>query len=343
MTRLRTLLATIVAILGVSTVQAQPVFVTDFYSPNSILRVDSQTGATLPPPVGPVGLPSALAYGPGGLLYAASQISASVARIDPATGAVNPTPITFGGQIIAPGGVAFAPNGDIFVSDFVSQTTPGTGTVRRFSFDQATGVATLISTLASGLNQPSGLLLNGNNLYFTETNTSTFTGGRLSVVNITGGTATPLVTGTPGTGFAGMALSGNTLYYSDLLGGAINRFDVGTNTALAALVPTGGSLTNQFPGGMYVDSPTSILVADLGSVNPPSQGNGNLRRYSTVLIDSQIGPDILSNIYGSAVINAVPEPGTFALVGFAAVAFAARRFRRQTRVSTAATLTDDRA
>lgn len=329
MTMLRNLLVTLVAVFGVSTAQAQVVFVSDFYN-HSILRVDSQTGTAVPPSVGPVFLPAAFAYGPGGLLYAASQATGSVARIDPATGVVNATPITFGGQVAVPGGIAFAPNGDIFVSDFVSQTTPGTGTVKRFSFNETTGVATLVGTLASGLNQPSGLLLNGNNLYFTETNTSTFSGGRLSVVNITGGSAAPLVTGTPGTGYAGMALSGNTLYYSDLLGGAINRFDVGTNTALAALVPSGSTLTNQFPGGLYVDSPTSILVANLGSVNPPGTANGNLRRYSIVTPDTQIGSDIVTNIFGSAVINAVPEPGTMTLVGLAAAAFAARRFRRKT-------------
>ena len=42
MTGLRTLLATIVAVLGVGTAHAQAVFVTDFYN-NSILRVNSLT------------------------------------------------------------------------------------------------------------------------------------------------------------------------------------------------------------------------------------------------------------------------------------------------------------
>jgi sugar lactone lactonase YvrE len=326
MTSLRTLIATFVAALALATAQAQTVFVNDFYN-NTILRVDSQTGAPVLPPVSSVFLPASLTYGPDGNLYAASQATASIVRINPATGVLVGAPITFGGQITVPGGAVFAPNGDIIVADFVSQTTPGTGTVKRFTVNQTTGVASLATVLASGLNQPSGLLLNGNNLYFTETNTSTFTGGRLSVVNEFGGTVTPLVTGTPGSGFGGMALGGNTLYYSDLIGGAINRYDVGTNTALPALVGLGGSLTNQFPNGLYIDSPTSILVADLGPTNPPT-ASGNLRRYSTLLTDSQIGPNIVSNIFAGAVINAVPEPGTFALAGLAAVGFAAWRRKR---------------
>ncbi|HEY1377706.1 MAG TPA: PEP-CTERM sorting domain-containing protein [Gemmataceae bacterium] len=325
----RFLIASAVLVLTFAPAQAQPVFVTDFYN-NSILRVDSTTGATVPPAVGSVSLPAAFAYGPDGFLYSASQGTASIAKINPSTGAVVGS-VTFGGQIQVPGGVAFAANGDMLVSDFVSQSTPGTGTVKRFTVNPSTGAATLVTTLASGLNQPSGLLVNGNNLYFTETNTSTFSGGRLSVVNLTGGAATPLVTGTPGTGFAGLALSGNTLYYADLLGGAIDRYDVGTNTALAALVAPGGSLANQFPGGLYIDSPASILVADLGSHQfsgaPPDPGNGNLRRYSTVT-GLQVGSDIVSNIYGGAVINVVPEPGTLLLVGGAAAAFAAWRRKR---------------
>ena len=212
-------------------------------------------------------LPSAFAYGPDGMLYTTNQAVASfglpgtITKINPATGAVVST-ITFSTSI-NPGGIAISPTGDFYISNFVDQGTPGTGTVQKFSVSGT--VATPVGTpLATGLNQPTGLLLNGNNLYFTETNTSTFTGGRLSEVNVTGGAPTPLVTGAAGTGFAGLALSGTTLYYADLLGGALDRYNIGTNSALSALVGTGGSLTNQFPSGLYVDSLGSILVADLG-------------------------------------------------------------------------------
>jgi PEP-CTERM motif len=329
MTLLRFLIASATTMLTLASAPAQTVFVTDFYN-NNILRVDSITGTAVPPAVGSVSLPAALAYGPDGFLYSASQGTASVAKINPTTGAVVGS-ITFGGQIQAPGGIAFAPNGDIFVSDFHDQTTAASGSVKRFSVNPATGVATLITTLASSLNQPSGLLLNGNTLYYTETNTSTFSGGRLSSVPITGGAPSILTTGAAGSGFADMALSGNTLYYTDLLGGAIDRYDIGTNNALSALVASGGSLANQFPGGLYIDSPASILVADLGnhqfSGAMGDLGNGALRRYSTTT-GLQVGGDIVSSIYGGAVINAVPEPGTLLLVGGAAVAgFVARRRR----------------
>jgi hypothetical protein len=324
------LVATGVALVTLAPARAQTVFVTDFYQSNSILRVDSVTGSTVPPPVGSVSLPAGFAYGPDGFLYTGSQGTASVVRINPATGAVAAT-ITFGGQIQAPGGVAFAPNGDLIVSDFHDQTTAGSGSIKQFSFSTSGGPATLVGTLASGLNQPSGVLVNGTNLYYTETNTSTFSGGKLSVVSLTGGSPTPLVTGTAGTGFAGMALSGNTLYYTDLLGGALDRYDIATSTALGQLVGTGGSLANQFPSGLYVDSPTSILVADLGNHQfsgvPGDLGNGALRRYSTTT-GLQVGSDIVSNIYGGTVIVAVPEPGTLLLVGGAAVGgFLIRRRR----------------
>jgi hypothetical protein len=333
MTSIRFLIVSAMALITVACGQAQPVFVTDFYN-NNIFRVDSVSGAAVPPPVGTVSLPAAFAYAPDGFLYAASQGTASIAKINPTTGAVVGS-ITFGGQIQVPGGLAFAPNGDIFVSDFVSQTTPGTGTVKRFSVNPVTGAATLVTTLASSLNQPSGLLLNGNTLYYTETNTSTFSGGRLSSVNITGGAPSVLTTGAAGTGFAGLALSGTTLYYADLLGGAVDRYNIGTSTTLAALIAPGGSLANQFPSGLYVDSPTSILVSNLGNHQfsgvPGDLGNGSLRRYSSTLADSEIGGNIVSNIYGGAVINAVPEPGTLLLVGGAALAAIVARRRRTSK------------
>jgi hypothetical protein len=343
MTLLRSLIASAIAVLMLCSAQAQTVFVTDYYN-NSILHVDSVTGTAVPPPVGPVSLPASFAYGPDGFLYSASQGTASVAKINPTTGAVVGS-VTFGGQVQVPAGVAFAPNGNMYVADFVDQTSFNTGTVKEFSVNPTTGAATLVRTLAAGLTQPSGLLLNGTNLYITEANTAAVlytgtppppaVGGRLSVVNtaLANPTLQPLVTGSAFTGFTGMALSGSTLYYTDLFMGAIDRFDVGTNTALAALVAPGGSLLNQFPNGLYVDSLASILVANLGnhdfSGSPPDPGNGSLRRYST-LDGTQIGPDILQNIYGGEVIgvNPVPEPGTLALVGAAIAGFAAWRRRR---------------
>src|SRR5438034_5664427 len=87
MTLLRSLLALAVAVLTLASAQAQTVFVNDFYN-NSILRVNSVTGATVPPAVGTVSLPAGFAYGPDGFLYTGSQGTASVAKINPASGAV---------------------------------------------------------------------------------------------------------------------------------------------------------------------------------------------------------------------------------------------------------------
>jgi hypothetical protein len=344
MTLLRSLIVSAVVLLTLCPAQAQPVYFTDFYQFDSIRRADAVTGTALPPPVDAgIILPSSLAYGPDGMLYASNQavppstsiptgIPGTITKINPATGHVIST-ISFS-TTVNPGGLAFGPNGDLYVSNFVDQGTPGTGTVQKYSISGT--VATPVGApVASGLNQPGGMLFNGSTLYFTETNTSTFSGGRLSKVDFSGATPVTtlgLVTGAPGTGFAGLALSGTTLYYTDLLGGAVDRYNVGTNTALSALVAPGGSLNNQFPDGLYVDSPTSILVADLGGHDPTGPGDpgtGALRRYSTILTDTQIGPDIVSNIYGSAVINAVPEPGTLLLVGGAAIAGAFARRRRK--------------
>jgi hypothetical protein len=347
-------MASVIAVLTFTSAQAQTIFVTDFYQPSSILRVNSNTGASIPPPVTPgIILPSAMTYGPDGMLYATSQaippspsipsgVPGSITQINPTTGAALGTFYFTNGA--SPGGLAFAPNGDLYVSNFVDQTTAGTGTVQKYVIGG--GVVSPVGTpVASGLNQPSAILFNGTNLYITETNVAatlgtptSVPGGRLSVVDTASGTPTvqTLVTGTAFTGYAGIALSGNTLFYSDLFQGAIDRFNITTNTALGALVAPGGTLTNQFPGGLYVDSPSSILVADLGSHDPvfdpitglPDQGNGNLRRYSTVTIDTQIGGNIVSGIYGGTVINAVPEPGTFALMGGTVVSFVAWRRRR---------------
>jgi PEP-CTERM motif len=335
---IRFLMTSAVAVLTLGAARAQNVFVTDFYQTNSILRVNALTGTAAPPPVDPgIILPSGLAYGPDGFLYATNQsvpafgLPGTISKINPATGHVVST-IGFSTPV-NPGGLTFAPNGDLYVTDFVDQNTPGTGTVAKYSISG--NVASRVGApLATGLNQPSRLLINGNNLYFTEVNTSTFSGGRLSVVNVAGGPVTPLVTGTPGTGFSGLALEGTTLYYTDLFAGAIDRYDIANSQALTALVAPGptSSLNNQFPGGLFIDALGSILVANLGSVDPNgtgNPGNGNLRRYSTLVPDTQLGPDLVSNIYGGSVINAVPEPGTFALVGAAVAGFAAWQRRKK--------------
>lgn len=340
MTLFRIVTASAVFAMALGPARAQPVFVTDFYN-GSILRVDSQTGATVPPPVSPTPLPpAALVYGPGGFLYTANQNPSltggqgSISQINPATGAVVNT-INFTTPI-NPGGLAFAPNGDVFVTNFSDPFSSASGSVQRFSI--AGNVATPVGLpLATGLTQPTALLLRGTDLYFTETNSagyytgvSNIPGGRLSVLHnaLTTPSLQTLINGAAGTGFSGMAIAGNTLYYADLIGGAIDRFDVGTGTALTALVNPGGSLNVQFPSGLYLDSANSLLVASLGGANPPSPGQGHLRRYSTVTPDTQIGGNIVSGIFAGAVAP-VPEPGTLALVGGAAAAgFAAWRRRR---------------
>jgi hypothetical protein len=333
------LVASAVALLTLAPARAQTVFVTDFYATNSILRVDSATGTAVPPPVSSgIILPSAMAYGPDGFLYATNQavpsasIPGSITKINPVTGAVVST-ISFSNSP-NPGGLAFAPNGDLYVSDFVGEfSATGSGSIQKYSITGTTA-SPVGSPLVTGLNNPGSLLFNGNTMYFTEVNTNTFGGGRLSKVDFSGGTPVTtlgLVTGAAGSsGFAGMALSGNTLYYTDLIGGAIDRYDVSTGTALSALVGLGGSLANDFPSGLYVDAPGSILVADLGSTSP-SPNNGDLRRYSTLLTDTQIGPNILSGIAGGSIINAVPEPGTLLLVGGAAIGGLLVRRRRAGR------------
>src|SRR4051794_40737296 len=96
----RWLLASAAAVLVLAPVQAQNVFVADYYHGN-VLRVDSsQSNGTLVPPPGgvattPTGLwPSALAYGPDGNLYSANQVigggpgPGTLSKINPTTGAV---------------------------------------------------------------------------------------------------------------------------------------------------------------------------------------------------------------------------------------------------------------
>lgn len=309
--------AALAALALANPVVAQPaVFVSDVFN-NRILRVDTTVGGELPPPVtATVALPAGMAVAPNGLVYVTNQGSASITRVNALTGQQVDT-ISLAGQVQAPGGIAFAANGDIFVSDFFDQTTPFSGTVKRFS---PTGA--FISTVVAGLSQPSALLTVGNNLYITETNTSTFGGGRLSVFN--GTTTVPLVTGAPATGYAGMSASGSTLYYADLLGGAIKRFDIVTNTALTDLVAPGGALNNEFPSGVLVEESGNILVATLGPVNPPAQAQGELVRFSAA--GALLGGPLVSNIFGSA-IAPVPEPTSLALASVTAAGFVALRRR----------------
>ncbi len=120
----RVLLAAVVLLSCVATASlagATTLFVSDGFD-DVVNRFDASTGAPIAPSI-PLSFATGVAIGPNGDLYAVSQNPSQVYRYDAMTGAQIGGPfVTFNGQndghdVQGPEGMAFAPNGYLYVAD----------------------------------------------------------------------------------------------------------------------------------------------------------------------------------------------------------------------------------
>lgn len=300
------------------------VIVTGF-AESSIRRYDEVTGAPGAPIIAPGSgtgsgfvAPGGATYGPDGFLYVSCQVSVFapgspdfVMKVNPATGAFTPFIALATGYV--PAGLRFGPNGNLYVARNGGQGAPaGSGSV-----DVYNGVSgAFITSAVTSLTQPTGLTFNGNNLYisnFGAGNVIRYDGASSSIFASGGGLAAPSATAFGADG---------KLYVTDLLLGAVRRYNGTTGAFEDNFVADGGALANQFPADMLFDQLGRLLVANLGfSFNPgdPPNLHGNVMSFSAANGNflGVFAPDILGA--SSILLTPIPEPTSLALMGAAAM------------------------
>ena len=125
----------------------------------------------------------------------------------------------------------------------------GSGTISKIDVSATTPS---ITTVLSGLNEPEGVLLNGNDLYFSQTGDN-----KICKIDITASTPTiiDVVTGLNEPTY--LALSGNDLYISEIGGNKVSKIDITTTLpATATDVVTGLNL----PLGLEINGNDLYIV-----------------------------------------------------------------------------------
>ncbi|CAN5256027.1 hypothetical protein BH11PLA2_BH11PLA2_11010 [soil metagenome] len=339
--------------LSNSTVQAQLV-TTDFF--NSAIKQYSITGGGLQgvinagaPPMSPPNTPGANGLlGPAGLtlddsnnIYFSGKgtdtTNNAIYKYTAATGVVS-TYITAAqltaaaGGVYGPAGLKFGTDGNLYIARSIGQTAnPFTGAVDRYN--PSTGVFT---TIATGLSQPTSLLMSGSDLYVSNLIGANMNGygNVVKISNYTAATPSPPVSFiATGAGAlenpTGLAIGPDNMFYvADVsysgFGSGIRKFDLlGNPVAPNSLIV---SAPFEFTSDLLFNN-GKLIVAGLGNPNFGLPGGIKAYNESTYLLDSEI---VVGTGFGSIILNPVPlipEPVgllVFTLVG----GLLAYRFKR---------------
>src|SRR5262245_57751988 len=148
------------------------------YFDSAVYSFDSSTGALLQTLVAPNSQatlqgPAGMTVGPDGNLYLSSQFNESIVKLDVATGTLSTfiggavlNPIAQGNGLAAfmPAGLAFGPDGDLYVSLNGGQQATSGGAVIRFDIENTGGTLSYAGTnvaVATGLIQPTDVAFGG--------------------------------------------------------------------------------------------------------------------------------------------------------------------------------------
>ncbi len=336
---LRILVASFSLLALVGTASAQ-LLVSSYF--NSAVYQYSPTGSGLQqtlvaPFANGVNAPSRITVGPDSNLYISNQgtdaTNNSVLKYDLTTGMVSTfisasqlETVAGMGNYYAPTGIRFGDDGKVYLARNGGLTAaPDSGAVDRFS---AAGV--FESTIATGLDQPTGLTVNGNSLYVS--NLRGAAGGAFGDVDrITNYTSGMPVTSTfiagmsgglenpTGTTFGpdGKFYVADVSYVQNGFGNKVLRYN-SDGSFDTVFVPTGTGLT---PGDLAFTFPSDVLFTDSGdllvaNLGFPGSIPGTIFQYDgstgafelPILVDPNVSPSSLA-------FNPVPEPALLVLVG----------------------------
>jgi len=237
---------------------------------NQVLRYDAQTGAFVDVAFvsGDSGVHFdgnwAMTFGPDNKLYVGGRRSDNVIRYDPITDIVEEF-IPAGGRVYAPAGLAFGPDGNLYVSNSDKGTTdtsslqdqvvryqgPESGTPGQF-------IDVFIARGDNGLNNNNGLVFQGSSLYVCNTrgdsiyryNSTTGAFQGVFVAPNSGGLDIP----------SSLLFRDNFLYVTSQGTAQVLRYDASTGTFIDAPVGAGSYTNGDGAAGIAFDATGNLYI-----------------------------------------------------------------------------------
>jgi PKD domain len=281
---------------------ATPLVVTSYFD-SAIYELNQTTGKLMQTLVAPNSQsvlqgPAGLTVGPDGNLYISSQLNDSIVEynIESQTlstfidsSALDPIASANGDATFAPAGLAFGPDGNLYVSlNGGQQAVAGSGAVVRFDISNSNGTLSYSgtnSTISTGLDQPAGVAFGvaPNHeccLYVADSGDN-----RVVMIFHAANYAMPMTMDAVPAGMDGLSdpvgvtWHNGQLYVVDVGSsaqpqGEILRFSVdsGGMAMMGRVVTKSPRLDGAFPAGAVFNSAGDLLTADLGPTYPASDG-----------------------------------------------------------------------
>lgn len=268
---------------------------------------DPVTGAYQTSLFGPgTNQPSASTVGPDGNLYVSMQGLNAVQKMSMSGQVLQTYNLPTG---FSPTGLRFGPDGNLYLLKQVSfYDTTGAGSVNRLDLTNSQ-----LTPVVTGLNGPTNLLFNGNDMYWSEYGAAALS--RIGKYNLTTQVASTFLNGSALGGTSGIVSPAGLakgpdglLYVTDIQGQGVYRYDFNGN-----LVGTGA-----FASGTGFNYPTDVLFAG-GRMYVSNAGDFSTNPGYVSYFNPATGAyQATLNYPGFFVVSsltAVPEPSSLALLG----------------------------